>query len=126
MTFPWLRKRMKSSTTVLVPGNASYPVVPGSLASESAAQVSLGGFYHFHLGDIITHGASNWALDPSHDTQVFPIWGNGVVRAQYFEPLKPQVIYAQNAAPFDAIRGIIFQGIAPERLGPVSTEAFNG
>jgi hypothetical protein len=117
MTFPFLRQRKTASPVIDVPGLQRFQQRPGSLAAESVTQVALTGFYNYHLGDVITHGASHWAMDPSHDTQLFTVWGHGVMRNPFaFAPTSPQTIYAHNAAPIDAIRGVIFSGIRPERL----------
>lgn len=129
MNFPSLRPRRTAETVVSVPGYARAPHIQGSLAQESAAEISPAGFWHFHLGDIITQGAANWALDPSHDTPLSTIWGHGVMRnPSAFAPTTPQIVYAHNAAPLDAIRGMIYQGIAPSSLHALQggTESFNG
>lgn len=128
MSFWSLRQRRTQTPTLTVPGLGRAPHVAGSLGFTEAAEVQPMGFYNFHLGDVITAGAANWALDPSHDTQLMTIWGHGVMRNPFaFAATAPQVIYSSAAAPFDAIRGVIFEGVKPEHLSPIEGgESFNG
>jgi hypothetical protein len=127
MSFWRMRTRRSTTPYVTIPGYARLPHVPGGLALTEAANVQLGGFYQFHMGDVFTGGASAWALDPSHDTQLMTWWGNGVMRNPYaFRPTSEQVIVAPIKLTTNIPRGMIYQGIAPARLQAIQGESFNG
>jgi len=66
-------------------------------------------FYRYHEGDFFLPGGPLWCLDPSHDTPLYTVWGQGfLVRANAFRPIAyGQIAYTAPVQPLVGVGGPI-------------------
>jgi hypothetical protein len=77
--------------------------------TASAESITTPGFYRFHLGEVITAGADNWAVDRPYYPPPIPLWGGGTPRNPWAWALPTNPVdaglVATQFAPYGSLSG---------------------